>query len=527
MNSLLTTANAIWTDEQRRVVPIVLASLTVAIVFAFWNAFQNLWFRWGESQELSHSYFLPLISGWMLWERRDALLKSVGAPQILGLVPTGVSLFFLVVGELINVPLVAQGGFVLLLMSLTYLFGGRSLFVITLIPLAYLLFMIPPPYWAITVMSWNFQLMSSELGVALIRLFDIPVFLSGNVIHLPSAKLEVVEACSGLRYLFPFLSLGALAAYFYKGPLWHRLAIFLSTIPITILMNSFRIAMTGILIETVGGNHTDGFTHMFEGYMVFILCIAFLMLVIWGFTLMRGQKGPLAFVGFDDVAPVTPDAPWTREAFVRNGIIATVMVMLAGIVAHTADQRPTVIPDRQDFATVPLEFPEWRTRETTLDRGIADVLGADDYIITDMIGPEGQNINLYMAYLEERRDGKAWHSPMQCLPGGGWEIASHTIEPVERVDGSGTYHHNRMIIRQGDIQYLLYYWYDQRGRKIANEFAMKLVVMWDDLVQRRSDGAMVRLMTQIQAGESVEDAEARLDTMRQNLEPLLPKYIPQ
>src|SRR5207253_2194127 len=95
-------------------------------------------------------------------------------------------------------------------------------------------------------LSQKLQLWSSQLGVAVIRLFGISVYLEGNVIDLGSYKLQVVEACSGLRYLFPLMTLGFIAALFFRAPLWKRSILFLSTIPITVLMNSFRIGMIGI-----------------------------------------------------------------------------------------------------------------------------------------------------------------------------------------------------------------------------------------------------------------------------------------
>ena len=85
-----------------------------------------------------------------------------------------------------------------------------------------------------------------------IRLFGVPVYLTGNVIDLGNYKLQVVEACSGLRYLYPLLSLGFLAAYLFQAPIWQRTLVFLSAIPITIVMNSFRIGMVGLLVERWG-----------------------------------------------------------------------------------------------------------------------------------------------------------------------------------------------------------------------------------------------------------------------------------
>ncbi|WP_051881299.1 VPLPA-CTERM-specific exosortase XrtD [Parvularcula oceani] len=525
MNALVATANSVLSDTRGRVALLVLGSVFLGIVFAFWNGLGEFWFRWGQQQELSHSYFLPLIAAWMLWERRHALRNSVGSPAISGLVIAAGSLFLLFLGELTHIMVLEHVGFVALLIALPLIFGGWSLFAVALIPLVYLFFMVPPPYWVITRLSHGFQLMSSELGVSMIRGFGIPVYLSGNVIHLSSTKLQVVEACSGLRYLFPFLSLGALAGYFYKGPIWQRVIIFLSTIPITIVMNSLRIAATGVLVERYGSGHTEGFLHFFEGWVVFLLCIAFLILVIWAFTLMRGRRSPFAYVGFEEVPPRTPTGQWTQGAFLRNGIILTVMLLVAGILVHAVGNRSLITPERQDLATLPFEFPGYMTRESTLDAETATVLGADDYIISDMTSPDGDYVNLYIAYLNAQRDGRSWHSPMQCLPGGGWEVVSHDIVPTSRANGE-EYFHNRMLIQQNDDRLLVYYWYDQRGRKMANEFVMKLSVMWDSLIKRRSDGAMVRLMTPVAPEETLDVAEARLEDMRRSLEPKLAAYVP-
>ncbi|WOI53290.1 VPLPA-CTERM-specific exosortase XrtD [Parvularcula sp. LCG005] len=520
------SAGAFFKNNRYRTIAIVLVSIIAVVAFAFWAALGNLWFRWGQAQELNHSYFLPLVAGWMLWERRRILPMSAGKPSLFGLIPMIGGCLLLYVGALTHIFLLQHLGFMAILVALPLMLGGFSLFAVMIVPIAYMIFMIPPPYWVITVLSGKFQLMSSSLGVDMMRLFDIPVYLSGNVIELPSTKLAVVEACSGLRYLFPFLSLGALAAYFYTGPLWQRIIIFLTTIPITILMNSVRIALTGILIEKVGGNHTEGFLHMFEGWMVFLLCIAMLVGVIWIFTLMRGQKNPLVFVSVDDVKPANPTGVWTEKLFIRNGIITVVLVLLSGVFAHGVLQRQLIIPEREPLQVLPLEFPDYSVRETALTMDVENVLGADDYIVMDMRNDEGDLLNIYIAYLEAQRDGRSWHSPMQCLPGGGWQIQSRDIVPVTRADGR-TYHHNRMIIQQGENRLLVYYWYDQRGRKVANEFMMKFTVMYDAVTKHRSDGAMVRIMTPVLASETLEQAEARLEALRVRLEPLLPKYVPE
>ncbi len=149
---------------------------------------------------------------------------------------------------------------------------------VVFIPLVLLVFAIPMPYFVDALLSFRLQLISSELGTLFIRALGIPVFLEGNLIDLGVYKLQVVEACSGLRYLYPLMSLGFLAAYLYQAPFWQRAIVFLSTIPITIVMNSFRIGMVGVLVNYWGPQDADGFLHMFEGWIIFLACSGLLVL---------------------------------------------------------------------------------------------------------------------------------------------------------------------------------------------------------------------------------------------------------
>ena len=112
----------------------------------------------------------------------------------------------------------------------------------------------------------------------------------GNIIDLGNYKLQVVEACSGLRYLYPLLSLGFLAAYLFQAPLWQRVVVFISAIPITIVMNSLRIAIVGVLVDRWGTEQAEGLLHFFEGWVIFIVCAAILAAEIWLFARLKGPQ---------------------------------------------------------------------------------------------------------------------------------------------------------------------------------------------------------------------------------------------
>ncbi len=241
----------------------VVASVLVCVI-AFSEALQELVHRWTTQEEYSHGFFIPAITLWLLWSRRDALIASIGRPAWSGVALIVLAACMQVVGELSAFYLMSQVGFIIALMGVVLCAGGYPLLKVSFIPLVFLVFAIPTPYFIDSTISWQLQLVSSQLGVHFIRLFQIPVYLAGNVIDLGQYKLQVVEACSGLRYLYPLLSLGFLAAYLFQGRLWQRALVFLSTIPITIVMNSVRIGITGLMVDQWGIQAAEGFMHFFR-----------------------------------------------------------------------------------------------------------------------------------------------------------------------------------------------------------------------------------------------------------------------
>ncbi len=504
---------------------LLVAGAAIAFIGIFWAAMGNLWFRWGESQELSHSYFIPAISAWLVWTNREAVIKSIGAPSIYGAAALIAAGLFLLLGQVTHIFVIEHLGLVVAIAGLVAGFGGLSLLRVTAAPVAFLLFAVPPPYWFITVLSWKFQQISSIIGVWMIQLMDIPVYLSGNIIDLGDYKLQVAEACSGLRYLFPFLSLGVMTAYLYRGPLWQKAAIVLSTVPITIAMNSFRIAATGALVQAYGTSHAEGALHFFEGWVVFVLCLIALFALIFVFSwFSKPRISPLDKLGAPELEPVAPSAGAVKRPVMAAGVFGGAIAFFGLSQMLTTDA--LIIPERKDFAGVPAEFEGWESTVLPMDPSVAEVLGADDTIVVNLVSPEDEYFNVYMAYLDAQRDGRSWHSPRQCMPGGGWQIMSHDI--LETTVSSGrTIHYNRLIIQNRDVRQLVYYWYDQRGRQVANEFAMKFWLIVDAVIKKRSDGAMVRVITPILRGESVADADARLTAMMSKMDAFLPEYVPE
>jgi EpsI family protein len=136
-------------------------------------------------------------------------------------------------------------------------------------------------------------------------------------------------------------------------------------------------------------------------------------------------------------------------------------------------------------------------------------------------------VNLYIAYYSSQRKGEAVHSPRSCLPGGGWqleEFGQRSLAPIA-INGE-TLRVNRTFIELGDQKELVYYWFQQRGRIITNEYAVKWYLFWDALTRSRTDGALVRLITVLpKDGDSVS-ADRRLTDLAARVAASLPRYVP-
>ena len=504
----------------------ILLGLGVVLAFlAYWGGLSELVTRWHKQEEYGHGFFIPLIVGWLLWHRRDALRQSIGAPCWLAVPLLLLSAGMLVVGELTALFLLIQLGFLLALVGLVLAFGGVSLLRLTILPIALLLFCIPLPYFVDAQLSWRLQLLSSWLGVELLRVLGYSVFLEGNVIDLGVFRLQVVEACSGLRYLYPLLSIGFLMAYMYKATFWRRAIVFVSTVPVTVLMNSARITVVGILVERWGGGMADGFLHYFEGWVIFLVCLLCLVGEVWLFERFGARRPVLDAVDVPVLAPVAPSGPAGQRSPLVLGLLLAILIggfALAQVVGGRDEDKPA----RSPLILFPSALGDWQGKLDTLPADIERGLGFDDYYLADFVGPEAKPVNFYVAYYASQRKGVSPHSPQVCIPGGGWVISSLSRVPVSLVDG-GEVEVVRVVIDKENQRQVVYYWFEQRGRHIANEYLMKWYLLKDALLRNRTDGALVRVTTVVVPGEADDAPDQRLAAFIRLAMPHVGKFVPQ
>ncbi len=482
--------------------------------------------KW-EQEEYSHGYLIPVIALFLLWQRTEELEKRKLSGSWMGLLFVVGALGAFVLGELSSIYQIIQYGFLLALFGITIAMVGWKGFRLLWVPFIYLLFMVPLPSFVYQGLSGALQLISSELGVAVIRLFGISVFLEGNVIDLGVYQLQVAEACNGLRYLFPLMSFGFLCAVIYQGAWWQRGVVFLSSIPITILMNSFRIGVIGVLVNSFGIEQAEGFLHDFEGWAVFMACVGILFIEMWCFAKLGGKN--LVDV-FGVEIPPTESLGRLLPRRLQPQLVASAVVLGLGVVlALSIQSREVQIPEREAFSTFPLVLGPWSGKSGVIEnRSVLKSLAADDYLLVDYQNSgDGSRIGLWIAYYEEQRKGRAVHSPRACMPGGGWQIEDFGQYTLEGIGPSGEDRTiNRAVIAMGDMRQLVYFWFVERGRIQTNEYAVKWRIFWDALTLNRTEGALVRITTFVQDAAQLDEADARLNEFVRVVEPYFERHLP-
>jgi exosortase len=179
-----------------------------------------------------------------------------------------------------------RAAFVLTLIGIVLLTLGRSMGRILAFPLLFLFLMIPLPQSLVNVVAFPLQLIAADFAVDSLYWFGIPALREGNIIHLAHTQLFVAEACSGLRSLMALGTLGVVFAYFFRKNIVERLVLIASTIPIAILVNAFRVALTGYLAHRYGSEVAEGAVHQVEGFFTFGLAFALLLLEAWLLALL-------------------------------------------------------------------------------------------------------------------------------------------------------------------------------------------------------------------------------------------------
>lgn len=509
------------------------AVLCLALAFVFAGVLAKLGFDWWTDENYSHGLLVPFVIALIVWLEFDVLQSAEKRPnRLLG--GAGIALaFVMLLGGTLGAELFTQRVSLLVMLAaiIVYFLGLRFLRLLA-VPFALIALAIPIPQIIFNKIAMPLQMYASQIAVWGIRLFDIPTVRKGNVFEiLPQGAtqviaLEVVEACSGIRSLMTLVTLALVLAYFTRTArnfelslrntdLWRMCLLMLSAIPIAVLTNAARVTATGVLTYYYGKQATEGMLHDALGWSVYVAALGLLFAI--NLILKRVIPSPPAIA--ETPRPSIP-------ATLTNVWLLVAVLIAGGVFINWFQTRSEAEVVRRPLAELPEKLGDWRQKGDEMRFGAAteSVLRVSDYTQRYYTSVDGRIANLYVGYYASQRTGVTYHSPQNCLPGAGWVMREPEIIEITTPSGK-TFTANRYRIDNGTFDEIMIYWYQGRGRSEASEYRDKFNTILDSTLRRRSDGAMVRVMTSVNGDEKAAtkaaiDLSARL---AENLSPFVPE----
>ena len=232
--------------------------------------------QWYDDQDMGHGFFVPLIAGYIAWLKRDELLSEAPSPSWWGLAVVLYGAFQLFIATLGAELFLARTAFIISLVGVVLWMGGTRYLRVLAFPLFLLCFMVPIPAVIYNQITFPLQLLASRVADSTLTLLGIPVLREGNILELASQRLNVVEACSGIRSLLSLTFLSLVYAYFFDKKVWMRPVLLVATVPIAILANAGRVTLTGVASE-YDPALAEGFFHYASGWVIFMVALVILI----------------------------------------------------------------------------------------------------------------------------------------------------------------------------------------------------------------------------------------------------------
>jgi exosortase len=243
--------------------------------------------QWSTDADMGHGFFVPVIAGYIVWQKRNELLAIKPQPNWWGLLVVILGGVQLIIGTLGVEMFLTRTSFVIVLIGAVWLLGGDLMLKKLAFPLFLLFFMVPIDAVIYNQITFPLQLLASRVADGALTLISIPVLREGNILELPNQRLSVVEACSGIRSLLSLTFLSLVYGYFFEAKTWIRVVLFFSTVPIAIVANSSRVTITGVLTQ-VKPEAAEGFFHEAEGWVIFMVALG--ILILFHQLLTRGSN---------------------------------------------------------------------------------------------------------------------------------------------------------------------------------------------------------------------------------------------
>jgi EpsI family protein len=485
----------------------LIVALGLALAWVYGGVVAGLAAQWRHDENYSHGFLVVPFAAYVAWTRRDALRRAPSSSTLGGLALLAISPLILTAGKLGAELFLTRLSLIGVLAGSIAFIWGRAHLRVLAFPVACLLFAVPLPAIIFNELTFPLQLIASTIGESVIQAVGIPVLREGNVLQLANRTLEVAEACSGIRSLSSLMMFAVVLGHFSQQRVAARVLLALS---------GHSRCDCGERDASGGNGHRVGVDQPCRRRR--------LSPHVLGHGNVRDRVARI-----DGGAARRRQGCGTHQPTVlcREQIVivraALVIAMLTVTRLYTASADREVRVPRQRLAAMPLQIGPWDGRDAPpFADDVLKQLGADEYVNRNYVSHAGVPVALYVGYYASQRQGDAIHSPRNCLPGAGWqpiETGMFRMHADERDVAV-----NRAVVQKGLDREVVLYWYQGRGRIIADEYANKFWLMLDAARLHRTDGGLVRLISPVSTDtvRATEDAAA----FGAALLPYLSRYLP-
>ena len=245
----------------------------ILLLICYFPILRQLVGDWVIDEDMGHGFFVPILAGYIAWQRRDQVAASMGRGDRSGLLIVFWGMAQALVATLGAELFLSRTAFIISLVgTIAFLFGWQTVRALAF-PLVLLLFMVPLPSIIYNQITFPLQILASTVAEKALNLIGIPALREGNILELPSQRLSVVEACSGIRSLLSLSFLSLIYSYFFDERAWMRPALFVLTVPIALIANAVRVTISGVLSE-VDTELATGFFHSLEGWVIVLVALS-------------------------------------------------------------------------------------------------------------------------------------------------------------------------------------------------------------------------------------------------------------
>lgn len=494
--------------------------LLILFISSYWIPLRSTVSTWINNDDYSYGGLVPFISAYLFWDMRERLNGLHLKTNWWSLPP----LFTMVVLSLYGI-LGSSGNIAKpvlpILINLFFLFYfGKEAFRRFCLPICFLIFLAPLPDFIDLSLGVFLKRISSELGGMVIRAAGLSVYVSGNIIDLGVTKLQVIDACSGLRFLFPLMAVGILFSYFFETVYWKRLICIFATVPIAIIANGLRIGVTGILTEYYGIRVAKAFFHNFSGWAVFIFAVGILLALEKMVGMLPPKKKTYHIIRKKiKCAPVWTENNWGLA-------ISVSLLVCVGVLSATTKAMPD-IKIKGRLKGLPTKIGQWEGRTSYVDPQIIRESGAQDAYLATFENDKNQTISLYIGYRESAflEIDNFFHSPTVCLPAGGWNNISQKKHIINEVPFGEHFRVTQMVVEQIDKRQLVYFWFQTKDKSTFSKTINRFHLAWHAIRNDNTHDLFIRLMTPIRTEESIAEAQERLDLFAQQMMKVLIDYL--